>query len=123
MNVPCRVKGFILDTFSHQDNFVTKLEPADNSVTKSPNSDNNVTKLKQRGRKLKHGEPTVIMRVPKSRVDFVTELNPCNNCVTKLHNNNVTKLIFLWKQKISGKEFQPRWANVHKLLIELDKIT
>jgi hypothetical protein len=102
-------------------NCVTQL---DNSVTQLSKSDKS-----KRGPKFKYGEPTLLVRVPKSKFDYVTQLlasdkcvTQCDNCVTQLKINYVTQLIFSWKQKISGREKLTRWYNTYKLLEELEKL-
>jgi hypothetical protein len=37
-------------------------------------------------------------------------------------NDELLKLIALWQSKVEGKESQPRWSNVNKLLLELQSI-
>lgn len=112
-----------------------------NSIQKSSES---VTKSKWggsrpgAGRKRRHFEATITMRIPLSKLDevkriiskdenhsdfkleIVTNSNICLNCETKSKLEFVTNSINVWKQKIFSREQKPRWHNVSKLLKELE---
>lgn len=68
--------------------------------------------------------PTTAVRVPEPLVKqiliYAHELDKGTVQNQTDVSKQLIKLIAKWKSKTSGKELQPRWANVVKLIAELE---
>jgi hypothetical protein len=68
--------------------------------------------------------PTTPVRIPDNIVDKVLEyahqLDKGESIeIAQNQTNKTREILDIWKSKVSGKELQPRWINVVKLISEL----
>jgi hypothetical protein len=70
--------------------------------------------------------PTTAIRVPESLkkqiMAFAHKLDEGAVQNQTGTNDELLILITSWQSKVEGKELQPRWSNVNKLLLELQSI-
>jgi hypothetical protein len=69
--------------------------------------------------------PTKLVRIPDNIVDKVLEyahqLDEGKSIeIAQNQTIQTQEILNIWKSKVSGKELQPRWANVVKLISELE---